>query len=314
MELKIYNPQADGFLKAIDWNFEELKEEITKKSSDYLNLVYSDDQMKDAKQDRANLRKLVTALEDKRKEIKKEVMVPYDDFAVKEKELVEIITGAIENIDTQVKGYEEGKRQEKLAKVKEIYKECIGDLDRTIPFDKIFKDSWLNVSTTLKSVKEEITAIQEKVNGDLKIINSENSPYIYEMKEEYLKDFDLMAAMAKKQQLEDTAKKKALYEEQKKQEAEEKERRRKEEAARVEMAGKMQTVPAMEKKQPDPANVVTQQSAIPEAYQEQAAKLRRKRVVIAITANETQFAYLNEVLMKLKSNAEKVEILENEEL
>ncbi|WP_245194165.1 DUF1351 domain-containing protein [Anaerobutyricum hallii] len=198
MELKIYNPQADGFLKAIDWNFEELKEEITKKSSDYLNLVYSDDQIKDAKQDRANLRKLVTALEDKRKEIKKEVMLPYEDFAVKEKELVEIINGAIENIDTQVKGYEEGLRQEKLAKVKEIYKECIGDLDRTIPFDKIFKESWLNVSTTLKSIKEEIITIREKIDGDLKIINAENSPYIYEMKEEYLKDFDLMAAMAKK--------------------------------------------------------------------------------------------------------------------
>lgn len=197
MELKIYNPQADGFLKAIDWNFEELKEEITKKSSDYLNLVYSDDQIKDAKQDRANLRKLVTALEDKRKEIKKEVMLPYEDFAVKEKELVEIINGAIENIDTQVKGYEEGLRQEKLAKVKEIYKECIGDLDRTIPFDKIFKESWLNVSTTLKSIKEEIITIREKIDGDLKIINAENSPYIYEMKEEYLKDFDLMAAMAK---------------------------------------------------------------------------------------------------------------------
>ena len=210
MELKIYNPQADGFLKAIDWNFEELKEEVTKKSSDYLNLVYSDDQIKDAKQDRANLRKLVTALEDKRKEIKKEVMLPYEDFAVKEKELVEIINGAIENIDTQVKGYEEGLRQEKLAKVKEIYKECIGDLDRTIPFDKIFKESWLNVSTTLKSIKEEIITIREKIDGDLKIINAENSPYIYEMKEEYLKDFDLMVAMAKKQQLEDTAKKKAL--------------------------------------------------------------------------------------------------------
>ena len=310
MELKIYNPQADGFLKAIDWNFEELKEEITKKSSDYLNLVYSDDQIKDAKQDRTNLRKLVTALEDKRKEIKKEVMLPYEDFAVKEKELVEIINGAIENIDTQVKGYEEGKRQEKLTKVKEIYKECIGDLDRTVPFEKIFKESWLNVSTTLKSIKEEIITIREKIDGDLKIINTENSPYVYEMKEEYLKDFDLMAAMAKKQQLEDTAKKKALYEEQKKQEAEEKERRRKEEAARVEMAGKVQK----DQKLPDPANIVTQQPAIPESYQEQAAKLRRKRVVIAITANETQFAYLNEVLMKLKRNAEQVDILESEEL
>jgi hypothetical protein len=30
MELKIYNPQVDGFLKSIDWNFDELKEEITK--------------------------------------------------------------------------------------------------------------------------------------------------------------------------------------------------------------------------------------------------------------------------------------------
>ena len=88
MELKIYNPQVDGFLKSIDWNFDELKEEITKKSSDYLNLVYSSDQIKDAKQDRANLRKLVTALENKRKEIKKEIHgFPYDDFAEKEKRI-----------------------------------------------------------------------------------------------------------------------------------------------------------------------------------------------------------------------------------
>ena len=56
------------------------------------------------------------------------------------------------------------------------------------------------------------------------------------------------------------------------------------------------------------------QRHIPESYQEQATKLRRKRVVIAITANETQFAYLNEVLMKLKRNAEQVDILESEEL
>ena len=79
------------------------------------------------------------------------------------------------------------------------------------------------------------------------------------------------------------------------------------------MAGKVQSAPVPEK-QPDPANIVTQQPAIPESYQEQAAKLRRKRVVIAITANETQFAYLNEVLAKLENNAEKVEILKKEEL
>ena len=31
MELKIYNPQEEGFLKEIDWNYEELK--IDRKST-----------------------------------------------------------------------------------------------------------------------------------------------------------------------------------------------------------------------------------------------------------------------------------------
>ena len=157
-------------------------------------------------------------------------------------------------------------------------------------------------------MKEEITAIHDKVDGDLKIINAENSPYVYEMKEEYLKDFDLMAAMAKKQQLEETAQKKALYEEQKRKEAEERERWRKEEAERVEMAGKVQKDQKLPDPENEPADIVPQ-----EAIQDQKP-LRRKKIVIAITANETQYAYLNEVLMKLKNNAEKVEILEKEEL
>ena len=71
MELKIYNPQEEGFLKEIDWNYEELKIEIQGKANDYMNLVYTADQVKDAKKDRANLNKFVEALESKRKEIKK---------------------------------------------------------------------------------------------------------------------------------------------------------------------------------------------------------------------------------------------------
>ena len=49
MEFKIYNPQEEGFLKEIDWNYEELKTEIQKKANDYMNLVYTADQIKDAK-------------------------------------------------------------------------------------------------------------------------------------------------------------------------------------------------------------------------------------------------------------------------
>lgn len=311
MELKIYNPQEDGFLQSIDWNFEDLKAEITQKSNEYMNLVYSDDQIKEAKKDRASLNKLISALEAKRKEIKKQVMIPYEDFEKKEKELVSIIQQAVDNIDSQIKGYEEGLRQEKLKKVKEIYKEAIGDLDRTVPLKRIFKDSWLNASTTLKSIKEEIAAIYAKVDADLKVINKESSTYSYEMKEEYLKTFDLSAAMAKKQELEETARKKALFEEQKRKEAEERERKLQEEAAMVEQAGKPAAAEIMPAPMDEPA------AAAPEPVSPAAAEapvVRRKRVVIAITANENQFGYLNQVLSTLSKNAEKVEIISKEEI
>lgn len=295
MELKIYNPQEDGFLQSIDWNFDELKAEITKKSEAYMNLVYSNEQMKEAKKDRANLRKFVTALEDKRKEIKKQILVPYSDFETKEKELVGIVNQAIENIDTQVKGYEEGLRQEKLAKVKEIYVEEIKDLDRTIPFEKVYKESWLNASTTLKSVREEIASIYAKVDADLKILNADTSPYVFEMKEEYLKNFDLTAALAKKQKLEETAKKKAAFEERKKQREAEQQERLLKEATKVDCAGRNEkTSDAVDHEQP---------------------KKKRKRITIAIaiTANEDQFDYLNQALTELRSHAESVEILSKEE-
>lgn len=301
MELKIYNPKEDGFLQSIDWNFEELKQEITVKANDYMNLVYSNEQMKEAKKDRANLRKFVTALEDKRKEIKRQVMIPYSDFEKKEKELVAIVNQAVSNIDTQVKGYEEGLRQEKLKKVKEIYAEAIGDLDRIIPFEKIFKDSWLNVSTTLKSITEEIEEIRDKVDSDLKVINADASPYVFEMKEEYLKAFDLTAAMMKKQKLEETAKKKTLFEEEQKQKEEQRQQQLKEEAQKVASAGESKEAPEMSK---EPAEVPK-----PKRTEERTVAITFRCVV-----KEHNFDEANAKISILKKTCEEFKIISQEEL
>lgn len=301
MELKIYNPQEDGFLQSIDWNFQELKKEITAKADDYKNLVYDiddDDQIKDAKKDRADLRKFNAALDDKRKEVKKRVMEPYTKFESQVKELTGIVDQAIDNIDVQVKDYEEIKRNEKLEKVRRIYEEEIGDLDRVVPFEKIFREQWLNVSTTLKSIKEEIASIYQKVDKDLKLINTDGSVYTFEMKEEYLKNFDLTAAMAKKQELEEAAKRKAAFEEQRKKREEERQKRLEEEAKMVHEAGQAETdrqsATNMEKEATHPA--------------------RRKRVVVSITANMSQFSDLNRILNMLREHAEEVRVLRTEEL
>lgn len=298
MEFKIYNPQEDGFLQEIDWNYEELKTEIQKKANDYMNLVYTADQIKDAKKDRAKLNKFVTALEDKRKEIKKQVMQPYTAFEKQEKELIGIVNQAVANIDTQIKGYEEAVRQEKLEKVKEIYQNTIGDLDRTVPFEKIYKDSWLNVSTTLKFITTEIAEIRDKVDSDLKVINADTSPYVFEMKEEYLKAFDLTAAMMKKQKLEETAKKKALFEEEQKQKEAQRQQQLKEEAQKVASAGG--------------SKEVTKEPA--EAPKPKRTGERTLAITFRCVVKEHNFDEANAKISILKKTCEEFEIISQEEL
>lgn len=304
MELKIYNPSEDKLLQEIEFNYDELKQGFTKIAHDYMNLVVTVDQVKVAKTDRANLRKLRTALNDEKKRVKNQILAPYIIFEEQIKELMSILDKAIDNIDVQIKGYDEAKRNERLEKVKEIYKECIGDLDQLIPFEKIFKKSWLNVSTSQKAIRDEISGIYEKVDKELKLINADGSRYVFEMKEEYLKDFDLTSAMAVKQRLEETEKKKAEFEAQRKLDEEEHKKQMQQEAKMIAEAGKQ--------KQTD-SDIPKVAEEIYEA-DEAVRVLKRKRLTIQITANEEQFDYLNKALADLMKNSEKLEIIKKEDL
>lgn len=288
-------------IEPIRWNHEELKQWLLDRTEQYHGLVVTADkeQIQDAKKHMADMRKLRKALEDERIKAKKKILKPYDDFAVKEEELIQILDDAIQELDVQVKEYDEMLRKEKLEKAKEIYKEEIGDLDRTIPFEKVYQESWLNKTKTLKSIREEIANIRDKVDADLKLINMENSAYAFEMKEEYIKSFDLTAAMAKKQELEEAAKRKAVFEEQRKKREEERQKRLEEEAKMIHGAGKA------EPDRQSPTNMEEAMTAPP---------ARRKRVVVSITANMSQFSDLNRILNMLREHAEEVRVLRTEEL
>lgn len=116
MELKIYNPQDNGFVSSIEWNFEELKAEIATVSQEYAASVYTDENIRGAKADRAKLNKFVDALNGKRTEIRKKLLAPDEQFGREVKELTGIVQGAIDNIDLQIKDYERRQREEKTKK------------------------------------------------------------------------------------------------------------------------------------------------------------------------------------------------------
>ena len=87
MEFRLINPNETGFLKHIEWNSEEIKGRVREMMESYKGVVYTEDTMKAAKDDRAALNKLKKAIEDRRKEVKRRCMEPYEQFEKEVKDM-----------------------------------------------------------------------------------------------------------------------------------------------------------------------------------------------------------------------------------
>lgn len=230
MELRILSPMEGGFVKKIEWNNEELKEAISAKVQDYKGLQYTEETIKEAKKDKATLNKLREAIETERKRIKKQCMAPYELFEKQVKEVLAIIDEPIQLIDSQIKEVEEQRRLEKKQKVLEIYEENIGNLKGILPFAKVFKNEYLNVSKSLKSITEEITALISKVNQDMDVIEELDTKYELQVKDMYVKTLDLSMALRENARLEEVERKLAERRAQQERECAEAEKRAAEEA------------------------------------------------------------------------------------
>ena len=207
MELKILSPQESGFVKEIQWNSEELKAEISEKMEEYKSLVFTEDTIKEAKVDRTKLNKLRTAFDDERKRIKKLCLAPYDVFEKQVKEVISLVDEPIQLIDKQIKEVEEQKKIEKKGKIFEFYEETIGTLKGVLPFDKVFRPEYLNVTRSIKSITEEISALIDRVDKDLDTIDSFGEKFNLQIKDAYLRNLDMSEAMREKTRLEEVEKK-----------------------------------------------------------------------------------------------------------
>ena len=203
MELRVTKPT---FPEIIEFNFNELKEEITKKAAEYMNLVYTEDQVQDAKKDLATLRKFTKALSDERIKVKKECLKPYENFEARIKELDAIVGGAITNIDGQVKAYDEKKKTEKKEAI-EAYFSGRNPLN-WLKLEQIFSEKWLNASVKMPTVTSEIDAAIEQIENDLDTLS--NLPeFGFEAAEEYKQSLDINKAISEGHRLAEIQKRKA---------------------------------------------------------------------------------------------------------
>lgn len=203
MELKL---KEITFPEVIEFNFDELRAEIKERTEKYVGLVYTDDQIKDAKKDVAALRKFTKALSDERIKVKKDILKPYEEFEGKVKELTAIVDEAITGIDKQVKEYEDKKKQEKMDEILLLWNEK--ETPEWLHISKVFDEKWLNASVTLKKVEEEIDEKLEQIERDLATL-SNLSEFSFEATEVYKDTVDINKAIQEGIRLADIQKRKA---------------------------------------------------------------------------------------------------------
>lgn len=201
LEFRLINPTEDGFLQKINWNKEELEKAVRERISTYENVVYSEENLKQAKADRAELNKLLKAIEERRKKVKEIVNAPYATFEKEIKEVLQLIQEPVSMIDEQIKGFENQQKEEKKAKIREAYDGNIGDLSSVLPFEKLFDSKYLNKTYKLNTAIAEIKEKIEGVKRDLETIDSLDSKYKLNVKDYYIKTLDLSKAMAENKRL-----------------------------------------------------------------------------------------------------------------
>ena len=235
MEFRITDPV--DFIQAIHFNKDELMEAIKARVARYEGVTYTANTIKQAKSDRAELNKLIKVIEDKRKEIKKQLLQPYEDFEAEVKELLEIIKEPTEMIDKQVKDYEKKQKDFKKSQLKAQFDQyhLAKELSGKVTFEDVFEERYLNVSVSLASAWADISNKLKKIQTEIDMINRKDSLHRNSVMSVYIKSqFDIVKAMEHEAQLVEMSKQE---EERKAREAELKAREeelRKQEEARLE--------------------------------------------------------------------------------
>lgn len=212
MEFVMNTDLEKSLPQKIDFNYESLKTELAGKLKYYNGLVVTEDSIKGAKGDKAALNKLKTALEDRRKDIKREYLRPFDEFEVKVKELVSMIDAPVQAIDGQIKAFDEQKKAEKKAEIEAFYAESVGDLSTILPLEKVWDSRWLNTTYKIADIQQEITDRTAKVSNDIGVIKGMRLDCETQVMDTYLRTLDMSAALAEKTRLEDQKRRMEEYE------------------------------------------------------------------------------------------------------
>ena len=159
-------------LPVIAEQLRSIKAEIEEITSNALSLECTEDTVKEVKKERASLNKLYAEFEARRREVKEQILAPYNEFERVYKECVrEPFSYADSKLQEKIRNVENELKREKRDELREYYEEyrtSIGLTERDAPFEEANIN--VTLTATLKSLKEKAKEHLDRVQRDLAMI------------------------------------------------------------------------------------------------------------------------------------------------
>lgn len=185
MEININELVKVEQMAVVKQQLDVVREEIKKKVDTIPEVLEEfsklDSKKQEIKKYRTYLSFIQKQLEDKRKEIKKEINKPYDEFnTYYENNVKVLLTNGINQLDTTISDIEKKQINEKQVEIEEFIKEHIlsNHLESIVDVVDVieYANLKINLSTSIKSLKESALSFISKVADEVKLIDLEETP------------------------------------------------------------------------------------------------------------------------------------------
>ena len=188
----------------IGFNYDEVKKDIMAVSQYAKSLVFSDEQISQAKEIRAKLNALITNIKSETTAIRKKSLEMCSEAEKQLKELAAIAEEGKTSIDSQIKNFEAERDQEKREAIANIFNVLVvaKQLDKLITLEKLWNEKWLNKGYKIDVIEKEISDALDNASTAIKLIASLKTPYELHLTDYFIRCLDINATLAEKVRLE----------------------------------------------------------------------------------------------------------------
>lgn len=160
---------TEKLLGSLTTNAKQIRDTVKERLPMFDISNYNEDNISQAKLDKASLNKASKALNDKRIEIEKEFMKPFAEFKEVVNETVKLISECSSKIDSVVKQSDLLYKESKKNVICDYFNERN---TYSVDFNKVFKESWLNKTVKEKNALVDIDQILASIEKDIQTIES----------------------------------------------------------------------------------------------------------------------------------------------